>query len=89
MIYNDCRDCNFYKGNCGHHFVDGDDHICYKIPKESYMDGSFGPYGCCFEPSDRYKEEKKKELVANLVNDYPIEYLEEAINMKRAKEEKE
>lgn len=38
-----CKNCTKHKGDCGHHFIDGDEHIHYDIPAESSCDR----YGDC------------------------------------------
>lgn len=32
-----CKNCKLYKGDCGHHFVDGNGHIDYDIPDNKEM----------------------------------------------------
>ena len=73
MIYNDCRDCEFYKGDCGKHFKDTDDHIIYTTPREVYMDGVLGAHGSCFKPSKKYQEEQRESLVKKIVSEYSTE----------------
>lgn len=28
----ECKDCKLFYGNCGHHYIDGDDHVHYDCP---------------------------------------------------------
>lgn len=79
MIYNDCRDCELYKGNCGHHFIDGYNHINYNFPTESRMDDVIGSHGSCFVPSEQYKLETKKEVVEEITKKYSIEMIRMAL----------
>lgn len=83
MIYNDCRDCSKYTGNCGNHFRDSEDHINYNISAESYMDGVIGPYASCFEPSDSYIESLKTEKIKKIIEQYTVKDLEQALEVIR------
>ena len=44
-----CKDCQLYKGDCGNHFVDRDEHIHYDVPNEVMYDGVFSNLPKCFE----------------------------------------
>lgn len=88
MIYNDCRDCALYRGNCGHHFIDIIGHINYTIPTESKMDDATGPYGSCFIPSEQYSLETKKEIIEEITKNYSIETIRLALK-KMEKESEE
>lgn len=88
MIFNDCRDCKKYKGNCGNHHIDTDNHIHYDIPSEAYMMNVLGEHGSCFEPSDDYNQTKKQKLAMGL-SEYSIETLEMALEIAQKKENKE
>lgn len=28
----ECKDCKLFKGDCGHHYIDGDNHVHYDCP---------------------------------------------------------
>ena len=43
-----CKDCLHFKGNCGNHFVDRDEHIHYDTPSEVMYDGVFSNLPKCF-----------------------------------------
>lgn len=80
MIYNDCRDCKYYEGDCGKHHIDIHEHIRYDIPRETYMDGAIDAHGSCFQPSKMYQEEKTKSLVKDLTAHYTIDELQMALD---------
>lgn len=44
-----CKNCKLYKGDCGHHFVDGNAHIDYDIPDEKARNF----YGQCVYYEDK------------------------------------
>lgn len=79
-IYDDCRDCEKFVGNCGCHFIDAYNHIDYNIPCESAYDGTYGGRANCFVPSSEYKralnEERAKEL-----SQYSEDVLEKALEI--------
>lgn len=80
-IFNDCRDCKNYKGNCGKHFIDWNNHINYDIPAEAYTADVFsGEHGSCFEPSEKYKQEQLHK-VAEELSKYSIETLTMALEI--------
>lgn len=82
MIYNDCRDCELYKGDCGHHFIDGYKHIDYNIPTESMMDNVIGSHGSCFVASKQYSLETKKEVIEEIARKYSVEEIRMALEEK-------
>lgn len=82
MIYNDCRDCVLYKGDCGHHFIDGYYHINYNIPTESMMDDVIGSHGSCFVASKQYILETKKEVIEEITRKYSVETIRMALEEK-------
>ena len=86
MIYNDCRDCKLYKGDCGHHFIDWDDHINYNIPTESRMDDVIGSHGSCFVASVQYSLETKKAVVEEITRKYSVETIRMALKEKEKSE---
>lgn len=62
----DCRNCTKHKGDCGHHFIDGDEHMHYDIPVESACDR----YGDC----SFYTERRNKfQIQIDLLNEKDIE----------------
>lgn len=80
MIYNDCRDCALFSGDCGHHFVDWDRHVDYTTPSKSHMDGCFpGDHGDCFVPSACYITERKEKLIKEVTDAYSEDTLREAL----------
>ena len=87
MMFNDCRDCKKYKGNCGNHFIDHLNHIHYDIPAEAYMEDVIGEHGSCFEPSDDYIQTQKQKLAMGLSN-YSIDTLEMALEIAQNQENK-
>lgn len=62
----DCRNCTKHKGDCGHHFIDGDEHIHYDIPVESACDR----YGDCSFSTER---RNKFQIQIDLLNEKDIE----------------
>ena len=48
----DCNTCKHYEGDCGHHFVDSNNHINFDCPDEACCD----KYGNCF-----FYEHKKQK----------------------------
>lgn len=59
----DCRNCTKHKGDCGHHFIDGDEHIHYDIPVESACDR----YGdCSFYTERRNKFQIQIDLLRRI-----------------------
>lgn len=72
-----CKNCKLYKGDCGHHFVDGNGHIDYYIPDEKARN----LYGQCvfFEIKDKTIDDllenikkdnlgdEDKELIQNII----------------------
>lgn len=87
-VFNDCRDCAKYQGNCGHHHVDhGNGHINYNIPAETWMDNVIGPHGSCFEPSQHYLDTLKTERVNYIIEHYSVQELENALEFINRKKE--
>lgn len=84
--FGDCRDCKNYKGNCGNHHIDADNHIHYDIPSEAYMMNVLGEHGSCFEPSERYKQ-AQRDSIAEELSKYSVETLTLALQI--AKENKQ
>ena len=82
MIYNDCRDCKLYKGDCGHHFIDYYDHINYNIPTQTRMDNAIGSDGSCFVESEQYSLETKKAVIEEITRKYSVETIRMALNEK-------
>lgn len=79
MVYNDCRDCELYKGDCGHHFIDGNNHVNYNLPTESRMDNVIGSHGNCFVASKQYILETKKEVIEEITRKYSVETIRMAL----------
>lgn len=66
----ECKDCKRYKGNCGLHFVDWNNHINYEIPCEG---------ADCFEPSQEFLKKQFEKRVREILEQYPAEAIEEAM----------
>lgn len=79
-MYDDCRDCAGYKGDCGYHHIDSNKHICYEIPNETMMMNSLGSHGSCFVPSDKYIEEENEKMVKEILSKYSKGSIKKAFN---------
>lgn len=60
MAWCDCKYCANYKGDCGNHFTDIQNHIDYAIPKETMFDTNGVPR--CFVDTDTKYAEIYKSL---------------------------
>lgn len=76
-----CKDCEYFKGNCGHHFKDSDGHICWDIARESMYDGVIGNTPKCFSPSKEYQEKINRKTAEEIAK-YPIEVINMALAIK-------
>lgn len=77
-----CTTCNYYKDNCGRHFIDNDGHINYNIPRESMYDGILGDIPACWEPSEQYKKQLTNERIRLLSTNYLVDELKQALEIK-------
>lgn len=67
----ECKNCAHFKGDCGHHFVDWDNHIHFDIPSEAACD----KYGQCngYEPSEEYIRRTNTAKIQKIIDDVGIE----------------
>lgn len=77
QIERKCENCKQFMGDCGHHFIDWNKHICYDIPSEGMYD--YG-YLTCFEPSESYKKILHEEQ-AKMLAEYPIDVINTALEI--------
>ncbi len=77
-----CKDCEKYKGNCGHHFKDTNGHIMWDTPSESMYDGVIGDTPKCFIPSKAYQEKCNNKVIKELARSYSVEFLKAAVEYK-------
>lgn len=70
MIYNDCRDCAKYDGDCGKHHKDSHGHVDYRIPNMCYTARTGPSYCTAFQPSKNMYKAKChmtiKEIISQL-----------------------
>ena len=70
MIYNDCRDCAKYDGDCGNHHKDSHGHVDYTIPNMCYTPITGPSYCTAFQPSKNLYKAKChmtiKEVISQL-----------------------
>lgn len=65
----ECKDCKHYKGDCGNHFIDWNNHINYEIPCEGAM---------CFEPSKEFLKKQKEQRIREIIKEYSVDEIEAA-----------
>lgn len=89
--YYSCKNCAKYKGDwrgdCGHHYTHFNQKLRkfetnYEIPSESMFDNVIGSCPSCWEPNQVLVEQKKAERIAQLINNYSLEELEQAVYLK-------
>lgn len=84
-----CENCTKYKGDCGHHAIDSDKHICYDAPGKS----SRNRYGeCSFYVESRSKFQIQIDLLDEVdteLADLNIDVLRQALECALRNERKE
>lgn len=76
----ECKNCKYYVGDCGHHHKDSNKHINYDIPAEyMYERGVI----TCFKPSDSYIATLDLKYAEEIATEYSIEVIERALEIKK------
>ena len=77
MSFKCSKDCKLFRGNCGYHHYDPDNHIVWDCPNESMYDGVIGDIPKCFTPSDEFV---KRLMMSKRIPVSAIYEIQEKIN---------
>ena len=72
----ECKNCKFFKGNCGKHFIDDLGHIIYEIPDLNY-EGLYDRIEC-FVPSEEYLKKQQENDIRTILSKYSPETITKA-----------